>query len=138
MKNIIVQLLMSVAVLLFAVAQEKMAAQGSLTQDESWQGFLVDVQYAGAVSKDPASAMQKASEYSRKDALDTGADAGFGIFAKGVWLEFDDEGDKQAWAIVQNSSRDRGYFVTVLGKRKGDTILVTSIEESTALPPQIN
>ena len=139
MRNIIVLLLMSVAVQLFATAQEKTAAQVVLSQDESWQGFLVDEQYAETISKDPATVMQKASDYSRNNAKEKGSEAGFGILAKGEWLKFDAEGDKQARAIVQNSARDRGYFVTVLGKRDGNTIQVTSIEESTgSSPPQMN
>lgn len=131
MKTIMV-LLMSLTVSASAMAQEKMAADS-----ESWQGFIVDARYAVETSRDPASIMQKASDYTKERALKEGPGAGFGIITKGQWLKFDDEGNVQAFGIIQNTKRGKGFFVKVLGKVEGDRILVTSIEESKPSSPSL-
>jgi hypothetical protein len=124
-------LLMSLTVLATAMTQEKMAGD----QKESWIGFVVDARYVTEISQNPATIMQRASEYTKAHALESGVGAGFGIITKGQWLRFDDEGNAQALGIIQNTERTSGFFVKVLGKVEGERIIVTSIEEMKAASP---
>jgi len=135
MKKKIIVLMVSIAVASAAVAQEKMAEGYAPDQSASWQGYLVDAQYADQIAANPTTVMQKASEYPRANATTESSNAEFGIIMKGQWLEFDDNGDKKALALIQTSTRESGFFVTVVGQRQGNTILVTEMQESVEETP---
>jgi|SRR6476660_1354095 len=88
-------------------------------------GILVD-QMCGAEVKDAA----KAAEHTKQCSLmDHCASSGFGIFADGKYVKFDEEGSKMAKALVEKSKKDKGFTVVAEGTLKGETLSLTNLKE---------
>jgi hypothetical protein len=88
-------------------------------------GLLVD-QMCGAEVKDAAKAAEHTKECSLMDHC---ASSGFGIFAEGKYVKFDEEGSKQAKALVEKSKKQKGITVVAEGNLKGETLALTSLKE---------
>jgi hypothetical protein len=100
-------------------------------KEMSWHGYVVDAMCAQNMLK-RGNAMEKAAKHTRGCALEEGcAASGFGVFdMDGTWHAFDDEGDKKAQALLENSKTEKGIMVDVKGTQDGDNIVVASITES--------
>ena len=88
-------------------------------------GHLVD-QMCGGELKDAA----KAADHSKECALmDHCASSGFGIFANGKYVKFDDEGSKKAKELVEKTQKDKNITIVAEGTLDGDTLTVASLKE---------
>jgi hypothetical protein len=122
-----------VAVLSFpqhAIAQEKKA--DAPAKDASLmrlQGYVVDAMCAkGMAGKE--NIMKKAAAHTKTCALEDGcAAAGYGLFSDGKWYKFDDTGDKQAKAMIEKSTREKGLAFEVNGKMTDGKLAVASMKE---------
>ena len=133
MKNLSIHLLLSlfflVSISLFA--QEKMDKATSHTM----KGYLVDKMCAvGMAKKAPDEAMAKAAKHTKSCALEESCqESGYGLISDGIWYKFDDNGDKQALALLQKTEKKNDIMVAVTGTHDGDIFKVTSIKEVKSL-----
>lgn len=145
MKKVVALLVAVIAFSVGTFAQEKeldLKKQEPMQKDSmkesTWQGYLLDAKTAKDITKDAETAMKKASEYTKATALKQ-VGSGFGIYADGKWLKFDESGNKQALDLIKNTKLEKGIMVTVSGRLDGDKIAVTSIRENIAeKTPQLN
>ncbi|MGA9406613.1 MAG: hypothetical protein WBW71_05720 [Bacteroidota bacterium] len=112
-------------------AQDKMEKGSSHTM----KGYLVDKMCAiGMAKKSPEEAMAKAAKHTKSCALEESCqESGYGLMSAGVWYKFDDNGDKQALALLQKTQKKNDITVAVTGTRDGDIFKVTSIKEIKSL-----
>jgi hypothetical protein len=108
-------------------AQEKMDKATSHTM----KGYLVDKMCAvGMAKKAPDEAMAKAAKHTKSCALEESCqESGFGLMSDGIWYKFDDNGDKQALALLNKTEKKSEIMVAVTGTHDGDILKVTSIKE---------
>lgn len=110
-----------------ALAQEKKAEGKSVTL----HGYVVDVMCSKKMSKS-GTAMEKAANHTKDCALSDGcAASGYGIFSDGKYYKFDAAGSKEAKAMLEKSTKEKGMLFDVTGKMKGGTVAVASMKEST-------
>jgi hypothetical protein len=103
---------------LVALAQENKSV--SLT------GYIVDKACSAREAKKDA----PGATHSKGCALsDSCAKSGFGVFADGKWIEFDEKGNALAKAALEKSSKDRGAKFKVTGKVTDGKMAVESISE---------
>jgi hypothetical protein len=109
------------------IAQDKMDKSTSHTM----KGYLVDKMCAtGMAKKAPDEAMAKAAKHTKSCALEESCqDSGFGLMSAGMFYKFDDNGDKQALALLKKTEKNNEIMVSVTGTHDGDTFKVTSIKE---------
>jgi hypothetical protein len=95
------------------------------------KGYLVDKMCAdGMAKKTPDEAMAKAAKHTKSCALEESCqESGFGLMSAGVWYKFDDNGDKQALALLKKTTKNNEIMVSVTGTHDGDIFKVTSIKE---------
>ncbi|MEW5798197.1 MAG: hypothetical protein AB1728_04235 [Bacteroidota bacterium] len=98
-------------------------------QELTWEGYLVDSRTASDIGNDPLNAEKKAAEYPKANAVSLGVANGFSLLVGNEWFKLDATGNGRAQAIVRDSNKETGIRVIVIGRRYGDTIAVTSIEE---------
>ena len=117
-----------------SVAQEKMDKATSHTM----KGYLVDKMCAiGMAKKAPDEAMAKAAKHTKSCALEESCqESGFGLMSDGIWYKFDDNGDKQALALLNKTEKKTEIMVAVTGTHDGDILKVTSIKEVKSLGPK--
>ena len=129
MRNRLV-LLLPAAFLLLRIS---MFAQETMdkTTSHTMKGYLVDKMCAvGMAKKAPDEAMAKAEKHTKSCALEESCqESGFGLMSAGVWYKFDDNGDKQALALLNKTDKTSGIMVAVTGVHDGDVFKVTSIKE---------
>jgi hypothetical protein len=58
------------------------------------------------------------------------AKSGYGVFADGKWIEFDEKGSDMAKSALEKSSKDRGAKFKVTGKVADGKMTVESISEA--------
>jgi len=126
--NILLSLFLLSSISLFA--QDKMDKSTSHTM----KGYLVDNMCAtGMAKKAPDEAMAKAEKHTKSCALEESCqESGFGLMSAGIWYKFDDNGDKQALALLKKTDKTKAIMVSVTGTHNGDIFKVTSIKELTA------
>lgn len=113
-------------------AQDKMEAKKPEMKSQMLHGYVVDAMCAKNISKKGGDVMAKAAKHSRSCALEEEcAASGFGLFSDGKWYKFDERGDKEAQALLQNTKTEKGVMVDVMGTVKDDQIMVASLTEST-------
>jgi hypothetical protein len=91
-------------------------------------GYIVDAMCGSAIAKksDP---MKKASRHTRACALaEACAAEGYGIFAEGKWVLFDEAGNALANAALKKDERQQQLYFRVRGKRQADRFAVIAIE----------
>jgi hypothetical protein len=101
-------------------------AQGDKT---TLTGYIIDKACSARLAKksDPQAA---AAEEPTSCALMEGCvKSGFGIFADGKYIEFDEKGAALAKAALEKSKKDKGAKFKVTGKATGDKMAVEKIEE---------
>jgi hypothetical protein len=101
-------------------------AQGDKT---TLTGYIIDKACSARLAKksDPQAA---AAEEPTSCALMEGCvKSGFGIFADGKYIEFDEKGGALAKAALEKSKKDKGAKFKVTGKLTGDKVAVEKIEE---------
>ncbi|MGA7160139.1 MAG: hypothetical protein WBZ48_04000 [Bacteroidota bacterium] len=127
--SIFLSLFLLASISLFA--QEKMEKATSHTM----KGYLVDRMCAtGMAKKAPDEAMAKAAKHTKSCALEESCqESGFGLMSDGMWYKFDDNGDKQALALLQKTEKKNEIMVAVTGTHDGDVFKVTSIKEVKSL-----
>ncbi|MBI2428195.1 MAG: hypothetical protein HYV29_05265 [Ignavibacteriales bacterium] len=114
-----------------AIAQE--SGMGKQNQDPAqMQMQELTCRTAADIGKDPQSVEKKAAEYTKANAASLGAVNGFSLLVGSEWFKLDAAGNGRAQAVVRNSKKESGILVIVKGRRYGDTIAVTSIEEVVA------
>ncbi len=121
-------LLLALLVALPSFAGDKKSAAKTVTL----HGYVVDGMCSKRMAKSGA-AMEKAANHTKDCLLEDGcAASGYGIFSEGKYYKFDAAGSKEAHAMIEKSSRDKGMLFDVTGTMKGQTFAVTSIKESSA------
>jgi phosphate-selective porin len=108
-----------------ALSLVAMAQGGKITLT----GYIIDKACSVRLAKksDPQSA---AAEEPTSCALMEGCvKSGFGIFADGKYIEFDEKGGALAKAALEKSKKDKGAKFKVTGKVTGDKVAVEKIEE---------
>ena len=92
-------------------------------------GYIIDKACSARLAKksDPQAA---AAEEPTSCALMEGCvKSGFGIFADGKYIEFDEKGGALAKAALEKSKKDKGAKFKVTGKVTGDKLAVEKIQE---------
>ena len=128
MKTIFTVLACCAAVAVFA--QEKMSdAKKDDSKGVSLHGYLVDAMCAKNMAGKETT-MKKAMAHSRKCALEEScAETGYGVFSDGKWFKFDDAGDKQAKALLEKTTTEKGIEIEVSGKMSGEKLAVAALKE---------
>ena len=91
-------------------------------------GYLVDVMCGNAIAK-KSNPMSKAARHTRACALaEACAAEGYGVFADGSWILFDEKGNALANAALKEDDRPRELYFQVVGRYDGDRFAVISIE----------
>jgi hypothetical protein len=133
MKHFLLGCALVLAVSAVGLSQEK-SAYGEKVKKEAAKpvtvsGYVVDAMCAkGMAGKETT--MKKAMSHTKACALEEDcAGSGFGVFSEGKWYKFDENGDKQAQKLIENSSMERGIMVEVTGAMKGQTLAVASMKE---------
>ena len=107
MRKLPIRLLLS----LFFLASISMFAQDKMDKSTShtMKGYLVDKMCAiGMAKKAPDEAMAKAAKHTKSCALEESCqESGFGLMSDGIWYKFDDNGDKQALALLQKTRKEK-------------------------------
>jgi hypothetical protein len=101
-------------------------AQGDRT---TLTGYIIDKACSARLAKksDPQAA---AAEEPTSCALMEGCvKSGFGIFADGKYIEFDEKGGALAKAALEKTKKDKGAKFQVTGKMAGGKMSVTDIKE---------
>jgi len=118
---------------LFFLASISLLAQDKMDKSTShtMKGYLVDKMCAvGMAKKTPDEAMAKAAKHTKSCALEESCqESGFGLISGGMWYKFDDNGDKQALALLKKTEKSNEIMVAVTGTHDGDIFKVTSIKE---------
>ncbi len=129
MRKLPIRLLVS----LFFVTSISLLAQDKTDKSTShtMKGYLVDKMCAiGIAKKAPDEAMAKAAKHTKSCALEESCqESGFGLISGGMWYKFDDNGDKQALALLKKTEKSNEIMVAVTGIQDGDIFKVTSIKE---------
>ena len=130
MKNLIVVLASLVAIAVFAQDKKVEAKKEEApSKGLSIHGYLVDAMCAKNMAGKETT-MKKAMAHSRKCALEEScAESGYGVFSDGKWLKFDGEGDKQAKALLEKSTTEKGIEIEVTGKMAGEKLAVMGLKE---------
>ncbi|MBI4535267.1 MAG: hypothetical protein HY708_03245 [Ignavibacteriae bacterium] len=127
-----------VATLVFAIVA---FAQDTKTDDKkpakaaaktvSMKGYVVDAMCAKGIAK-KNNVMERAAKHTKECALEEAcAASGYGLFYdNGTWVKFDEAGDKEAMALVQNTKMEKEIMVDVTGKMEGDILVLASIKEA--------
>jgi hypothetical protein len=92
-------------------------------------GYIIDKACSARLAKksDPQAA---AAEEPTSCALMEGCiKSGFGIFADGMYTEFDEKGRALAKAALEKTKKDKGAKFQVIGRVTGDKMSVTDIKE---------
>lgn len=99
-------------------------AQGN--KSVSLTGYIVDKACSAREAKKDA----PGATHSKGCALsDSCAKSGFGVFADGKWVEFDEKGNALAKAALEKTSKDRGAKFKVTGKLNDGKMAVENISE---------
>lgn len=119
---------------LLAMVSFSLLAQGKdakTAQNTTIKGYLMDNMCASmAVSKGPKIAMEKAAKHSRSCALEDDCQAsGYGVMSEGKFIKFDDQGNKDALALVKKTKTQNHIMVEVTGMNGKDNFQVSSIKE---------
>jgi len=108
-------------------AQEATRTPADLTT-VTLTGYLVDVMCGNAIAK-KSNPMTKAARHTRACALaEACAAEGYGMYADGSWIRFDEKGNALANAALKEDDRSRDLYFRVLGRYDGKTLAVISIE----------
>lgn len=95
------------------------------------QGYVVDAMCAKGMMKNSETTMKKAAAHTKACALEEEcASSGYGLISDGKWYKFDEKGDKDAKAWVENTKLEKGLMAEVSGKIKDDQFTLASIKES--------
>ena len=121
-----------------ALAQDKKADKAKETKSAkaapaatTMQGYVVDAMCAKGMMKNPETTMKKVAAHTKDCALEEEcAASGYGLISDGKWYKFDEKGDKEAKAWVENTKLEKGLMVEVSGKMAGDNFVLASIKES--------
>lgn len=121
------KLISSLMTLVFALSLAVMAnGQGSVTLT----GHIVDKACSARVAKKD-NPQEAAAGHTKNCALMEGcAKSGFGIFADGKYVEFDEKGTAMAKAALEKSSKDKGATFKVTGKMMDGKLAVESLSET--------
>lgn len=96
----------------------------------SMHGYLVDAMCAKGMMKNPAAVMKKAAAHTKECALhEHCASSGYGIMSEGKWFKFDEKGDKEAKAFIENTKMEKALMVEVTGEMSGEVFALASIQE---------
>jgi len=100
------------------------------SEKRSWIGFIVDKDTAQKISANPKGAKLVLSAYRKNEALQPSAQKnGYGLFVDDHLLYLDSQGNKLAVSTIKESAAKSGFYVSVQGVQKGDSIAVNSIRE---------
>lgn len=116
-----------VTTLVFAFALSTQLLLASV-DDQTFTGNLIDT----ACATKMAGHLDKVKGHPRSCSLMEGCTkSGFGIMtADGKFHKFDEQGNKLALELLQNSKTEKDVRVSVMGTEDAGTIKVTKIEES--------
>ena len=137
MKSLIAMLSAALLVTAGAVAQDKKADKAKETKSAAaapasttMHGYVVDAMCAKGMMKNSETTMKKAAAHSKACALEEDcAASGYGLISDGKWYKFDEKGDKEAKAWVENTKLEKGLMVEVNGKIGDEQFAVASIKE---------
>jgi hypothetical protein len=138
MKQAVMFLLSLIFIASTGIAQEKTTGEKkdrAMAKDEgktvTMKGYVVDAMCAKGIAK-KENMMEKAAAHTRECALEDACSAsGYGVFSEGKWFKFDDAGDAQAKALLENTKKEKGIAVEVSGTMQGNQFAVASIKETT-------
>lgn len=129
MKKLISMLILICLIAVPAFAQNAKPAKKEGKTEGKWHGYVVDAMCAKTMLK-KNNPMERAAKHTRDCALEEScASSGYGLFHDGKYYKFDDEGDKKAKDVIENSTTEKGMMVDVTGQMEGDKIIVASIAE---------
>ncbi len=92
-------------------------------------GNLVDKACSARVAKKDNPQEAAAGHTKGCSLMDGCAKSGFGVFADGKYIEFDEKGNTMAKAALEKSSKDKGAKFKVTGKVTDNKMTVESIVE---------
>lgn len=93
-------------------------------------GHIVDKACSARVAKKMADDPQASAGHAKGCALSENcAKSGFGVFADGKFVEFDEKGNAMAKAALEKTSKDKGAKFKVTGKVADGKLMVESISE---------
>lgn len=92
-------------------------------------GNIVDKACSARVAKKDNPQEAAAGHTKGCSLMDGCAKSGFGVFADGKYIEFDDKGNTMAKAALEKSTKDKGAKFKVTGKVTDNKMAVESIAE---------
>jgi hypothetical protein len=91
-------------------------------------GYIVDAMCGNAIAK-KTNPMEKAARHTRACGLaEACAAEGYGVFADGRWIVFDEQGNALANAALRKDTRERALYFRVEGTLEGDHLAVTAVD----------
>ena len=94
----------------------------------TFTGYIVDVMCGNTIAK-KSNPMAKAPRHTRACALaEACAAEGYGMFAEGDWILFDEKGNTLANAALKKDTRKKALYFRVKGSYDGKRFAVTAIE----------
>ncbi len=119
-----------VVLLAFSVSVAK-DSKAMSNKSHEMTGYLVD-QMCGKkkVMKDVKKSNAKAARHTKDCAFqDMCKESGYGLVSGGKFYKFDEKGDKEAVAYLNNSKKENNFKVEVKGTMEGDKLAVSSIAD---------
>ena len=94
------------------------------------KGYLID-RMCGMPAAKKTDGLETIKNHETSCALMTHCKAsGYAVFSGGKLYKLDPAGNKQAFALLSDTKREKGYTVEVEGTLEGDTLKVTKIAEA--------
>lgn len=102
-----------------------------LAQDKkvTLTGHIVDKACSGRFAKKENPQEAAGTHTKNCSLMENCAKSGFGIYADGKYVEFDEKGNALAKAALEKSSKDKGASFKVSGKMMDGKLAVSSIDE---------
>jgi hypothetical protein len=92
-------------------------------------GHIVDKACSARISKKDDVQAAAAGHTKGCALMENCAKSGYGVFADGKWVEFDEKGNAMAKAAIEKSSKDKGAKYKVTGNVTDGKMAVDSISE---------
>lgn len=95
-------------------------------------GYIVDAMCGNAIAK-KSNPMEKAARHTRACGLaEACAAEGYGVFAEGRWILFDEHGNALANAALREDTRERALYFRIEGLLDGDRLSVAAVDPLSA------
>lgn len=110
------------AVLIFLVASVEVIAKVQI-----WHGYIIDRKCASTVKV--SGGLKSFVEQHTTDCLLMCKDRGYSLYSEGKWIDLDTKGNQLVLQILQNTQKERGLYVEIIGIEKNNVLTVQSIKE---------